>query len=243
MGKEYSEKHIIPFYECDVTKRITLPSLLKLVVATSTSQSEVLGVSEKKVAEFGLGWIITHYEIDINRLPEQGETITIKTEAESYNKFFCYRNFWILDENGEELVYMQSVFALMDTQKRKITSVKKEIIAPFASEKIKTIKRPAPQAEFKESAATKNYVVRYFDLDANQHVNNAIYFIWLFDVLPIEFLRENTPKRILVNFNKEVLYGDAVVSQYSTVSSDETVITAHKVTVDEQLSCEATIYW
>ena len=58
-----------------------------------------------------------------------------------YNKFFCYRNFWIHDEDGKELVKIESVFVLMDFVNRKMSSVNEEIIAPFESEKIKKIKR------------------------------------------------------------------------------------------------------
>lgn len=57
-----------------------------------------------------------------------------------YNKFFCYWNFWIYDEDGEELVKIEFVFVLMDFVNWKMSSVNEEIIVFFESEKIKKIK-------------------------------------------------------------------------------------------------------
>lgn len=243
MGKKFRETHTIPFYECDAKRRLTIPTLIKLAVSCSTVQSEQLGVSEEDVEKLGLGWIITHYEITISRLPEQGETVTVQTEAESYNKFFCYRNFWIFDESGAECVFIESVFALMDFETRKIASVRDEVLAPFESEKIKKIKRPTPLLPFEKATESKDYRVRFYDLDANQHVNNAVYFSWLFDVLDRSFLEEHVPEKIVLNFNKEVRYGEMVVSEYELVEEVEFLATKHQVHSQDQLSCEATIYW
>ncbi len=63
------------------------------------------------------------------------------TQAREYNKFFCYRYFWLLAEDGTELVKIEAVFALMDPETRKVSSVPDEIVVPFGSEKIKRIKR------------------------------------------------------------------------------------------------------
>lgn len=35
----------------------------------------------------------------------------------------------------------------------------------------------------------------FFDIDGNQHVNNAIYFNWLLDVLGYDFLTTHQPKK------------------------------------------------
>lgn len=57
------------------------------------------------------------------------------TQAMQYNKYFCYRDFWITTESGEELVHIESIFSLMNYTTRKISSVTEDIIAPFESEK------------------------------------------------------------------------------------------------------------
>lgn len=137
MAKRYTKKHEVSYYECDINQTMTFPSMLGIVIKTSEDQSDALDCGSKFVNSFGLTWVITNYSMTITRLPKVGETISITTQAMEYNKFFCYRNFWIHDEEGTELVKIESVFVLMDFVNRKMSSVNEEIIAPFESEKIK----------------------------------------------------------------------------------------------------------
>ena len=60
-----------------------------------------------------------------------------------------------------------------------------EIIAPFDSEKITKIYRHEKIEKVTEG--TFYLIVCVFDIDGNQHVNNAIYFNWLLDVLGYDF--------------------------------------------------------
>ena len=53
-------------------------------------QSIELGVSDKAILEnYNLVWIITDYDIEVDRLPRFAEEITIETEALSYNRLFA----------------------------------------------------------------------------------------------------------------------------------------------------------
>lgn len=68
------------------------------------------------------------------------------------------------------------------------------LIEPFnapVAKRIPRLKRPQKLDE-NGSIIKKNYQVRYFDLDANHHVNNARYFDWLLDPLGRVFRFINT---------------------------------------------------
>ena len=100
MAKKYTKKHEVSYYECDINQTMTFPSMLGIVIKTSEEQSDTLERGSDFVNSFGLTWVITNYSMLITRLPRVGETISITTQAMAYNKFFCYRNFWIHDEQG-----------------------------------------------------------------------------------------------------------------------------------------------
>lgn len=242
MGKKYTMPYEVAYYDGDITKRMTLPSMLAIVIKTSEEQSALLGRGADVVAGLGLGWVITNYEIEIKRLPAVGENIQITTQALSYNKYFCYRNFWIHDEAGEECVLIKSTFVLMNKKNRKMSSVLEEIIAPYESEKIKKIYRNE-KIEKIENGASHNYRVRFFDIDGNQHVNNAIYFNWLLDVLGYDFLSKHQPLRVYVKFDKEVEYGHEVESHYEVLENETGPWTRHEIRIEDQLYCEANIQW
>lgn len=159
-----------------------------------------------------------------------------------YNKFFCYRNFWIHDEQGEELVKIESVFVLMDFVNRKMSSVNEEIIAPFESEKIKKIKRQE-KIEKVEAGFMLPYRVRFYDIDSNQHVNNTMYFNWIIDVLGYDFLTTHIPEKVLIRFDKEVEYGNEIESHYEQIALEDGVQTRHEIRMQDQVYCEANITW
>lgn len=216
LAKKYTKKHEVSYYECDINQTMTFPSMLGVVIKTSEDQSDQLGRGSEFVNSFGLTWVITNYSMEINRLPRVGEVISVTTQAMEYNKFFCYRNFWIHDEDGKELVKIESVFVLMDFVNRKMSSVNEEIIAPFESEKIKKIKRQE-KIEKIDSGFMLPYRVRFYDIDSNQHVNNAMYFNWIIDVLGYDFLTTHVPEKVIIRFDKEVEYGNEIESHFEQI--------------------------
>lgn len=245
MGKKYGEKHKVAYYECDVTGQMTQPAMLAVAIEISEAQSAALGRDSSFVKNLGVTWIITNYQITYTRLPRALETITVSTMAMEYNKFFCYRNFWLEDEAGNELVKIEAVFALMDLTSRKVTAVSDEIIAPYGSEKVKKIRRyPKLTKVEEEKSAFQPYRVRFYDIDSNNHVNNSVYFTWIFDVLGYDFLSKHTPLSTAIRFEKEVEYGNQVESHYQIVETAEgTLETRHEIRCGDVVCCEANIVW
>ncbi len=119
-------------------------------------------------------WVVTDYELTIQALPKYNETVTIKTEAVAYNKFFCHRMFYIYDEAGNLLLDILCYFVLIDFESRKVAPVLEALIAPYQSEQVKKLPR-APKYQLLENPSVQEFPVRYFDLDMNGHVNNGKY--------------------------------------------------------------------
>lgn len=239
MTNKYSDTYHIPYYDCDMEGRLKVPTLVKMMIRTSGNQSSHYGMTTEVVATYGLSWVITQHDVRINRLPRGNETIKITTQAEKYNKFFCYRKFWAHDENGEEIATMESTFALMDIKERKIKAVPDEIIAPFQSEKIKRIKRSEKIPDRGENADKKDIQITYWHIDENKHVNNAVYVEWMMDCLPLDFLVNHVPKRLLIKYNKEVRYEEQIIA----VSKTEDNVTSCAIQSEDELFSEGFIEW
>ena len=112
-GKQYSENYQIPYFETDIKGELTLASLVNILILASEHQLNALNVGEATMHALNLGWVVTQYQMKITRMPKVDEKVRIVTEAESYNKYFCYRNFWLYDEAGNECVFVQSIFLLI----------------------------------------------------------------------------------------------------------------------------------
>lgn len=238
---KFSENHQVKFYECDRKSQMTLPMLLNIVINTSETQSDKIGRSSGYLHQLGITWVITEHEIDILRMPRTNEIITVTTEAKEHNKYFCYRYFWIHDESGNELVKIMTTFVLMDMETRKMISVPDEVIEPYSSEKIKTIKRGEKLPQYDDMAA-KEYRVRYSDIDTNQHVNNSRYLDWMTDSLTLEFLSENRPEKVIIRFMKEISYGDLIESCWHLDANPQSIST-HTIAVNSVKCAEGMIKW
>lgn len=239
MGLTYQMKMKIPFDMADMNGHIKLPDVILLSLQVSGMQSIELGVSDKAILEnYNLVWIITDYDIEVVRLPRFAEEITIETEALSYNRLFCYRRFTIYDEAGQELIHMMVTFVLMDRDSRKVHAVEPDIVAPYQSEFDKKLIR-GPKYESLEEPISKDYHVRFYDLDMNGHVNNSKYLDWIFEVMGADFLTRYIPKKINLKYVKEVRPGGVITSAVERTGLES----KHEITSDGSTNAQAIITW
>ena len=239
MGLTYQMKMKIPFDMADMNGHIKLPDVILLSLQVSGMQSIELGVSDKAILEnYNLVWIITDYDIEVARLPRFAEEITIETEALSYNRLFCYRRFTIYDEAGQELIHMMATFVLMDRDSRKVHAVESEIVAPYQSDFDKKLIRGPKYANL-ENPFSKDYHVRFYDLDMNGHVNNSQYLDWIFEVMGADFLTQYIPKRINLKDVKEVRPGGVITSAVERTGLES----KHEITSDGATNAQAIITW
>ena len=239
MGLTYQMKMKIPFDMADMNGHIKLPDVILLSLQASGMQSIELGVSDKAILEdYNLVWIITDYDIEVFRLPRFAEEITIETEALSYNRLFCYRRFTIYDEAGQELIHMMATFVLMDRDSRKVHAVEPEIVAPYQSDFDKKLIR-GPKYESLEEPFSKDYHVRFYDLDMNGHVNNSKYLDWIFEVMGADFLTQYIPKKINLKYVKEVRPGGVITSAVERSGLES----KHEITSDGATNAQAIITW
>ncbi len=239
MGQRYSETLTIPFDMTDVRQEIVLSQFISYCLGVSGRQSENLGRSDLYLFEkYNLVWVVTDYDVTITRLPHYNEEVTITTEAISYNKFYCYRKFFVYDQEGNLLIEIFSSFVLIDFKTRKVATVSEEVIAPYEAEKIKKIIRGAKYTEL-ENPIDQDYRIRYFDIDMNGHVNNGKYLEWMYDVLDYDFLVTHRPSRIQLKYVKEVSPGGTITSSYQMADN----ISRHAILSEGHIHAQAIIDW
>lgn len=239
VAQEFSEQHRVVYYDTEVTGEMGIGKLVDMMMLASEDHSDSVGVTTKKVLGLGLGWVITQHLLTVNRLPKNNEVVTVKTKAASYNPYFCYRDFWVKAADGTTLAKMHTVFVLMDQEKRKITRIVPELVAPFESEFTKKIERNRLPKAPQTITARHDYGVRFMDIDSNHHVNNVHYFDWMLDVLGADFLIKHRLKEMNIQYKQEVRYGQVATSEVEISG----LTTNHQIKVGSELSCLATCQW
>ena len=112
----YSFTSRIRFSEVDTHLNLTLGSVVDYFQDCSTFHSEAVGMNIARLSAMKRAWILSSWQIVPVRFPKLGEKVTISTWPYDFHGFFGYRNFTMTGEDGECLVYANSIWIYMDTE-------------------------------------------------------------------------------------------------------------------------------
>ncbi|KRL66443.1 acyl-[acyl-carrier-protein] thioesterase [Companilactobacillus versmoldensis] len=235
----FTEDAVFPFYLSNFTGDIKISALLDVMLLASEDQLKQEDADSVSMVDHGLGWVVTQYHMDIDKMPEVGQKLKVSTRATSYNKFFFYRYFWIDDLDGNRLVTLQSAFVLIDIKERKIVSAAYNLKYMFGSQATNKIKLFARLKEPTEYDAKSIQHIGYYNIDVNRHVNNTYYFDWMVDSLDIDFIAEHRIKSMDIKYDKEL----NLHSKPEMYVKTDDLMTTHWIRNDDKLNAIAQIYW
>jgi len=238
----YNEEYQIPFFFGTQNETISLSTLVNIMLLVSEHQLDEAHAGVAALAEHGAGWVITQYHLTVSRWPNVEEVVNVGTEATSYNKFLTYRNYWIDDASGNRLATLESTWVMMDLTSRKIINVIPEIVEGVGAQLDTKVKHFPRISKITTATETLPYRVRFFDIDANGHVNNAHYFDWMQDSLGADWLRSHTMTAIDIRYEREVAYGQTPQAEYE-FDADNPLITKHRIMTDGVVNAEAQMTW
>ena len=152
-------------------------------------------------------WVLSRLDIRVKKSPTWGEKIHAFTAGRGADKLFAFREFLVLNSNGDVLVKAMSSWLLLHTETKR--PLRPEVVLP--AHLFDPTQKPDWQPEkiriHGEEIYRETLKVRYSDLDLNNHVNNTSYILWVENIL-----RENNfpTNEVLINYQAECLFGDEV---------------------------------
>lgn len=225
----------IHYYEIDYKRRLLATSLIDFFSDIATYQSEELGIGIDYLIGNSLAWVLFKWDVSINKYPVLGEKITIKTIPYAVKKFYAYRKFEVLNSEGEVIATANSVWFLVDFEKRKPVRVSSEMAQVYGAEdNPKEIFDFGKIEKLESYEFEKVYHVRYSDIDTNKHVNNTKYVWWAVESLPLDIITNYSLKTLRVSYEKETKYGANIKSLSSVFhEEDGTIRCLHKIEDEE----------
>lgn len=213
----FQESFKIRASEIDFNQRATLPAICNLLQEIAGNHARELKFDITDLQQDELTWVLRRLNVKIARFPKWREEITIKTWPSSGDGLRAYRDFLIIDENGDVIGKSLTYWLIMDMQSRRPTRIPKEILqlAPDETDHV----LPVTKADFSDidrGGYSQQFKVRKSDLDLNQHVNNVRYIEWALSCLPEEVSVSKTD----IQFVAESILGDMVLAESEKVSSD-----------------------
>ncbi len=220
----------IHYYEVDIHKRAYITSVMNYLGDMAMYQSEALGVGMKYLKEDKMAWVLYKWDITMKSYPLLNETIKVETFAYSFKRFYAYRKYEIFDAGGNRIGYADSVWILINTDRRRPMRITKDIYeaygiddsnnTPIDIENILSIN--AVNCE-------KSFEVRYSDIDTNMHVNNVKYAAWALETVPKDIVLNYELKNIKVTYEKETTYGEIIKVNTEIIREENKIICRHKI--------------
>lgn len=210
----------IRYSEIDHNEKITLPGIINYFQDCSIFHSESIGFGVSRLKEEERGWVLSGWQIVVERYPALGETVKVCTWPTSFKGVLGERNFLMMDKDGAHVAYANSVWAYMDRKKgRPVKPGEEEINAYGMEEPLLMDYAPRKISLPARSREGKSFPVRKYHIDTNEHVNNCQYV-----QMALEALEEEMKVRQLrVEYKKSAVYGDRILPKIAR-EAERTVV-------------------
>lgn len=211
----YTFNSRIRYSEIDHNGTITLPGIINYFQDCSTFQSEDIGLGAEVLKERKKAWILSYWQVIVERYPRLGEQITVSTFATGFKGLFGDRNFVMKDENGKQVACANSLWVFMDVEKGRPTRPSAEDIEPYGVEKPLDMPYEGRKIVLAERPEDReSFPVRRYHIDTNEHVNNCQYVQMSMEMLP----KECRVHQLRVDYKKSAVLGDII---YPKVAEEE----------------------
>lgn len=217
----YSYKSRIRYSELDETGHLRLESLLDYFQDCSTFHSEDIGLGVDYLKERNLVWVMSSWQIVVERFPNLCETVTVGTAPYEFKGFVGFRNFLMTDEEGKRVACANTIWSLLDTRTGKPVRPSEDMMKGYVLEPKLDMDYAPRRIQVPEDMIKQDAVqIRTHHLDTNHHVNNG-----QFVRIAIDALAENCQVRQLrAEYKKQVILGDVLIPYTKKMEDGKYVI-------------------
>lgn len=217
----YTFNSRVRYSETDTNGQLKLTGIVNYLQDCSTFQSEDLGVGIEYLNGIHRAWLLSSWQIEIERYPLLGENLTIGTWAYDFNGLYGLRNFMIADQSGNYAVKANSMWFYLDTEAGRPVRVTQDVVSVYPHhEKLEMEYLPRKIAIPSDCEERESFQVQKHHLDSNRHVNNGQYVEMARDFIPEDFV----VGRLRAEYKKAAVLGDVVAPRVGRTDTGYVVI-------------------
>lgn len=182
-------------------------AIVEFMQDVATCHAAEMGISGEKLAKKHAFWVLSRLKYQVNRPLVPYETIQVTTIPREIRGASWYRDFIIKDASGE-IGHAVTAWAVVNLETRRLVRPKElgvlfekqetgytEILRPIRSQKLEPC---------------LDRVVRYSDIDINQHLNNVKAVDILSDAFDLEHEENRWVSQLQVNYITENVCGNVL---------------------------------
>lgn len=208
----YEMKREITYSQVGKDLKVDMAELAHFFQDAVLVQSELIGRGVEETKRSKTAWFLSSWQIEVMRYPAFMEHITVRTWPYEFKSMYGYRNFDVIDQDGQTIARANSIWIFMDLEKMRPTKptteqVKGYEIEPplemeYAPRKIQILEDEYRLSEKEQPPI----LVKPSFLDSNEHVNNGRYVTEAMDYLPTDI----EWKQMRVDYRKAATLGDSM---------------------------------
>lgn len=211
----YSFDSRIRYSEVDQDCHLAPDKLIDYFQDCTNFHSESIGLGVRQTEAAGRCWMILNWYIEIERMPELAENVTVTTSAYSFKNCRGGRSFSMKDELGNLLARADSLWVYMDAKKGGFAKIDQDMADRYGISERFEMTMDTKRIRIPEDCEEKEGIrVMQEHLDTNHHVNNGQYVRMALAYMP-EHMDIATIK---VEYRRQALLGDLIVPR---VKSEE----------------------
>lgn len=203
-------KYRIEGRDLDFSRRPTIMAISDYILQAAGEDADKYGFGVRELNCNNCSWVLSRMAVEMDRMPEQYQTINIYTWVSDISRMMTTRNFIITDEQGRRLGAATTLWAMIDLTSRHPMDLRNhpDYITALVEEPMPI----PPVSKIAAAVATQQTTHRvvYSDIDFNQHANSLKYVEWMMDMLPIELHQQSVLRRYDIHFMHEARYGEVL---------------------------------
>ena len=224
----YRKKATVMLSEVGCNNEIKIRALLNRLQDTASLAVMDSEGSPSELMRRGYAWVLLQYQLEVEkRLPAMDEHIVIETRHTVNDGFHTLRIFRVFAQanEAETLVLAKTSWVLIDLAAERPVRASQHLPEVFHG----VADDPPIDPEFGaiprlSGSALKNapilremeFPVRFHDLDANEHANNAVYFEWMYEATPLDLLSWKV-RSVNAEFRAGAKFGETVLVRVKAV--------------------------
>ncbi len=199
---------------------------LAILQDAAEMHSASIGCGVTDIDKTNYSWALLNWKVKIISRPKYGDVITVKTWSRYSTKLYSYRDFEILNSNGDIIAIATSKWVLIDVTKRKIAKLEPGFIDQYNPEErsvfgiVELDKLEEPQ----NYSSSVDYVIRKADIDVNNHVNNLCYLDIALEAYPEDSNEFNSCNEIEIQYKHQIRLDDNVTANYVLENGENYVV-------------------
>lgn len=216
-------KFTVRHHEAGVDGALRLAPLFDMFQDAAAEHAQILGCGMAYLKEQSRVWVLSRIAVEITRMPEIGETVTVETYPSGVERLFAIRQFTVMDEKGTVIARATSCWLLLDAATLRPLRIVETLGRPLPGNEDKPRHFPVPARiqALPENVAENSYMVRHSQIDVNCHLNNAFFAAYVQDMLGTLCRDHRLPVTLQILFQHAGMPGDEILCRGGLENSTE----------------------